>query len=45
MASLRHQLNSKTFPYFQLLLKASRLSGTPFTAQIVSLRRNSGRTR
>jgi hypothetical protein len=45
MASLRRQLNSKTFPYFQLLLKTSRLSGTPFTAQIVTLRTYPGQTR
>jgi hypothetical protein len=45
MASLKRQLNSKTFPYFQLLLKTSRLSGTPFTAQIITLRTYPGRTR
>ena len=45
MASLKRQLNSKTFPYFQVLLKTSRLSGTPFTAQIVTLRTSPGRTR
>jgi hypothetical protein len=28
MALLKRQPNSKTFPYFQLLLKTSRLSGT-----------------
>jgi len=38
MASLQRQLSSKKFPYFQLLLKTSRLSGTPFTAQIITLR-------
>ena len=38
MALLKRRLNSKTFPYFQLLLKTSRLSGTPFTAQIITLR-------
>jgi hypothetical protein len=45
MAALKRQLNSKTFPYFQVLLKTSRLSGTPFTAQIVTLRTYPGRTR
>jgi hypothetical protein len=45
MASLKRQLNAKTFPYFQLLLKTSRLSGTPFTAQIITLRTYPGRTR
>jgi hypothetical protein len=45
MASLQRELNSKTFPYFQLLLKTSRLSGTPFTAQIVTLRTYPGQTR
>jgi hypothetical protein len=45
MASLKRQLNSKTFPYFQVLLKTSRLSGTPFTAQIITLRTSPGRTR
>ena len=45
MALLKHQLNSKAFPYFQLLLKTSRLSGTPFTAQIITLRTYPGRTR
>src|SRR5216683_737818 len=45
MAALKRQLNSKTFPYFELLLKTSRLSGTPFTAQIVTLRTYPGRTR
>jgi hypothetical protein len=45
MASLKRQLNSKTFPYFQLLLKTSRLSGTPFTAQIMTVRTYPGRTR
>jgi hypothetical protein len=45
MASLQRQLNSKTFPYFQLLLKTSRLSGTPFTSQIVTLRKYPGQTR
>jgi hypothetical protein len=44
MASLKRQLNSKTFPHFQLLLKTSRLSGTPFTAQIITLRTYPGRT-
>jgi hypothetical protein len=45
MASLQRQLGAKTFPYFQLLLKTSRLSGTPFTAQIVTLRTYPGQTR
>jgi hypothetical protein len=45
MASLKRQLNSKMVPYFQLLLKTSRLSGTPFTAQIITLRTYSGQTR
>jgi hypothetical protein len=45
MAALKRQLNSKTFPYFQVLLKTSRLSGTPFTAQIITLRTYPGRTR
>lgn len=45
MAALKLRLNSKTFPYFQVLLKTSRLSGTPFTAQIVTLRTSPGRTR
>jgi len=44
MASLKRQLGSKTFPHFQLLLKTSRLSGTPFTAQIITLRTSPGRT-
>jgi hypothetical protein len=42
MALLKRQLNSKTF---QLLLKTSRLSGTPFTAQIITLRTYPGRPR
>lgn len=45
MALLKRRLNSKTFPYFQLLLKTSRLSGTPFTAQIITLRTYPTRTR
>jgi hypothetical protein len=45
MTLLKRRLNSKTFPYFQLLLKTSRLSGTPFTAQIITLRTYPGRTR
>jgi hypothetical protein len=44
MASLKSRFNSKTFPYFQVLLKTSRLSGTPFTAQIITLRTYPGRT-
>jgi hypothetical protein len=45
MALLKRRLNSKTFPYFQLLLKTSRLSGTPFSAQIITLRTHPTRTR
>jgi hypothetical protein len=45
MASLKRLLHSKAFPYFQLLLKTSRLSGTPFTSQIVTLRTSPARTR
>ena len=45
MAALKSRFNSKTFPYFQVLLKTSRLSGTPFTAQIITLRTYPGRTR
>jgi hypothetical protein len=45
LAALKRQLNAKTFPYFQVLLKTSRLSGTPFNAQIITLRTSPGRTR
>jgi hypothetical protein len=38
MASLRRQMNVDNLPYFQVLLKTSRLSGTPFTAQILAVR-------
>jgi hypothetical protein len=38
MAFLMHRMNVNKFPYFQVLLKTSRLSGTPFTAQILAVR-------
>jgi hypothetical protein len=38
MASLKRQMNADNLPYFQVLLKTSRLSGTPFTAQILAVR-------
>jgi hypothetical protein len=45
IASLKRQLNVDKLPYFQVLLKTSRLSGTPFTAQILAVRTYPGRKR
>jgi hypothetical protein len=45
MASLKHRMNVDKLPYFQLLLKTSRLSGTPFTAQVLAVRTYPGRNR
>lgn len=45
MSSLKRQMNVSKFPYFQVLLKTSRLSGTPFTAQILAVRTFSGHNR
>jgi hypothetical protein len=45
MASLKRQMNVDNLPYFQVLLKTSRLSGTPFTAQILAVRTYPARNR
>ena len=45
MASLKRQMDIDNLPYFQVLLKTSRLSGTPFTAQILAVRTYPGRNR
>ncbi len=45
MSSLKRQMNVNKFPYFQVLLKTSRLSGTPFTAQILAVRTFPGHNR
>ena len=45
MASLERRINADKLPYFQVLLKTSRFSGTPFTAQILAVRTYPGRNR
>jgi hypothetical protein len=38
LEKFRNLLHVQTFPYFEVVLKTSRLSGTPFTAEIVAYR-------
>lgn len=38
LEKLRNILHAKTFPYFEVLLKTSRLSGTSLSAQLVAYR-------
>lgn len=45
MEALKQRMNVKKLPYFQVLLKTSRLSGTPFTAQILAVRTYPDRNR
>jgi hypothetical protein len=38
MEAFRNALHTKTFPYFEILLKTSRLSGTSFSAEMLAYR-------
>lgn len=43
LANLKAQLHVQTLPYFEVLLKTTRLAGAPLTAQVVALRTTPGR--
>jgi hypothetical protein len=38
MEAFRNALHAKTVPYFEILLKTSRLSGTSFSAEMLAYR-------
>jgi hypothetical protein len=44
LEKFRNLLHVQNFPYFEVVLKTSRLSGTPFTAEIVAYRTYPGNT-